>query len=328
MFDTKKKILRWGIIGVGDVTEVKSGPAYQKTEGFEVVAVMRRSPDKVKDYAARHGIKKYYTDADALIHDEGVDAVYIATPPDAHRHYGLKVAAAGKPCCIEKPMAPTYQDSLSIYNAFQEKELPLFIAYYRRSLPRFLQVKQWIDQGEIGEVRHVARYLSKPPGQLDISGAYNWRTDPKVAPGGYFDDLASHDLDLLVFLLGDITEAKGISLNQQGLYAAKDAVVGCWRHNKGITGTGDWNFGSYESVDQVVITGDKGVIRFSVFAENPIVLENASGKQERFIEHPENIQLHHVENMREHLLGNKPHPSTGSSGLHVSWVMGKILGSV
>ena len=120
-----KKLIRWGIIGCGDVTEVKSGPAFNKTEGFEIKAVMRRDEAKVKDYAKRHGVDKYYTDADALIHDEEVDAVYIATPPDSHLNYALKVAEANKPCCIEKPMAPSYAESLQITEAFKKHNTPL-----------------------------------------------------------------------------------------------------------------------------------------------------------------------------------------------------------
>ena len=118
--------LRWGIIGCGDVTEVKSGPAYQKTSGFELKAVMRRNKAKVKDYAQRHGIEKYFTDADALINDPDIDAVYIATPPDSHLFFAQKVAAAEKPCCIEKPMAPSYEESKQILKAFEEKNIPLF----------------------------------------------------------------------------------------------------------------------------------------------------------------------------------------------------------
>lgn len=120
------KLIRWGIIGCGNVTEVKSGPAYQKTEGFEVVAVMRRDAAKAEDYAKRHGISKYYTNADDLINDPKIDAVYIATPPDVHKYYGLKVATAGKICCIEKPLAPNYQDSLTIAEAFATKKIPPF----------------------------------------------------------------------------------------------------------------------------------------------------------------------------------------------------------
>ncbi len=103
--------IRWGIIGCGNVTEVKSGPAFQQTDGFELKAVMRRDHQKAKDYALRHGIPKIYKKAEDLILDDEIDAVYIATPPDSHKYYGLMVAAAGKPCCIEKPMAPNYEDS-------------------------------------------------------------------------------------------------------------------------------------------------------------------------------------------------------------------------
>ena len=320
--------IRWGIIGVGDVTEVKSGPAYQKTDGFDIVAVMRRTPGKAEDYARRHGIKKFYTDADALINDPEVDAVYIATPPDSHKTYGLKVAAAGKPCCIEKPMAPNYSESLAIYEAFQAKQLPLFIAYYRRTLPRFVQIKTWLDNNEIGLVRHINRQLCKAPNEIDLSKQNNWRTDPKVAPGGYFDDLASHDLDLFAFLLGNYQAVKGVSLNQLDLYAAKDAVAACWLHEKGITGSGNWNFGSNDHADRVEIFGSAGKIEFSVFAEAPIVLENQNGRQELFIEHPRHVQMQHVEQMWEHLAGKKTHPSTGETGLHTSWVMDQILENI
>ena len=130
-----KKNICWGIIGCGDVTELKSGPPYYKIEGFELSAVMRRDKEKAADYANRHHVKKYYTNADALINDPDIDAVYIATPPDSHKLFGLKVAAAGKPCCIEKPLAPNYADSLQISQAFEASKTHLFVAYYRRSLP-------------------------------------------------------------------------------------------------------------------------------------------------------------------------------------------------
>ncbi|MGB5419316.1 Gfo/Idh/MocA family protein, partial [Algibacter sp.] len=225
--------MNWGFIGCGSVTEVKSGPAYQQTDGFKVVAVMRRDIEKLNDYAKRHNIEKTYTNADALINDPNIDAVYIATPPDTHKEFALKIAKAGKPCCIEKPLSPSYAESLEIQKAFEEKDIPLFVAYYRRSLPRFLKVKQWLDNHEIGEIRHINWHLSKPASTIDISKTQNWRTDVNVAPAGYFDDLASHGLDLFTYFLGNITNANGISLNQQGLYTAKDAVTASWLHENG-----------------------------------------------------------------------------------------------
>lgn len=319
------KTYNWGIIGCGKVTELKSGPAYQKTEGFSVNAVMRRDIDKAKDYATRHNIPKYYTHADDLINNPEIDAIYIATPPDSHEYYALKVAKAGKICCIEKPMAPTYQACCNINKAFQDKNLPLFVAYYRRSLPRFIKIKSWIENQKIGDIRHISWHLSKPANAIDLSKTYNWRTDASIAPAGYFDDLASHGLDLFTFLLGDILQADGIAINQQGLYTSNDAVTGHWLHKSGITGSGSWNFGTNKREDQVQIYGSEGKINFSVFNEEPIVLAHNNKIESLIIEHPENIQLYHVQNIKKHLLNQSVHPSTGKTAAHTAWVMEKIL---
>ena len=320
-----KKSINWGIIGCGKVTEVKSGPAYQKTEGFQLIAVMRRDYNKAKDYATRHRVSKFYTDADNLINDPEIDAVYIATPPDSHEYYALKVAEVGKICCIEKPMAPSYDACLAINKAFQDKNLPLFVAYYRRSLPRFIQIKTWIENNQIGDIRHINWHLSKPANAIDLSKTYNWRTDAKIAPAGYFDDLASHGLDLFAFLLGNISKAKGIAINQQGLYTAMDAITASWLHKTGVTGSGSWNFGSERRIDEVQIYGSNGKIEFSVFDEQPISLEQNGKTNSLVIEHPENIQLYHVQNIKKHLLNQSVHPSTGESASHVAWVMDEIL---
>jgi len=320
-----KENVRWGIIGCGAVTEVKSGPAYQKTNGFQLAAVMRRDEKLAKDYAKRHEIEKYYSTADDLINDESIDAIYIATPPDTHKLYGLRVAEAGKICCIEKPLAPSYQDSKAILEAFEKAKIPLFVSYYRRSLPRFNKVKELLDKGEIGEVRHINWHFNKPANDVDLSQQYNWRTDNKIALGGYFDDLASHGLDLFSYLVGEYDVVKGIGLNQQDLYSSFDSVSACWTHKNGITGSGSWNFGGFSRQDKVTINGSKGEITFSVFDEDPISICNLTDKKEIYIENPENIQLYHVKNIREQLITGIMHPSNGSTATHTSWVMDQIL---
>lgn len=313
------------MIGCGSVTELKSGPAYQKTEDFELVAVMRRDIAKAEDYAKRHQVPYFYDDADALINHPEIDAIYIATPPDSHEHYALKVAEAGKICCIEKPMAPSYEACLRINAAFEDRKLPLFVAYYRRSLPRFLQVKEWIDQNKIGTIRHIHWNFTKPPNDMDKSKSYNWRTDAEIAPGGYFDDLASHGLDLFVFMLGTVKSASGTSENKQGLYTAKDLVKGQWRHNSGVTGFGSWDFGADKREDVVKIYGNEGNITFSVFGEFPIVLERDEETTSLTIENPEHVQWYHVQNIKAHLSGGIWHSSTGETAMHTAWIMDRIL---
>lgn len=111
--------VRWGLIGCGDVAEVKSGPALYKAEGSALVAVMRRDRTKAEDYARRHNVSRAHTRTEDLIEDPEVDVVYIATPPSSHCDIALKVAAAGKPCLVEKPMAMNHAECLQMVQAFR-----------------------------------------------------------------------------------------------------------------------------------------------------------------------------------------------------------------
>lgn len=202
------------------------------------------------------------------------------------------------------------------------------MAYYRRSLPRFEKIKEWINNKAIGDIRHIEWHLTKAPNKLDLSGKYNWRTDKKVAIGGYFDDLASHGLNLFTHLLGNIETATGYSANQQNLYSAKDAISACWRHKNGITGNGSWNFGCRKNEDRVTIFGSKGEIEFSIFDESPIIITTDAGHQKLMIEHPKHVQLFHVKQMQNDLLGISEHSSKGESAVHTSWVMDKIMATI
>ncbi len=319
-----ERTICWGMIGCGSVTESKSAPAYQNIEGFELIAVMCRHPDKADDYAHRHNISKYYSNALDLIHDPDIDAVYIATPPDSHLEYALMVADAGKICCIEKPMAVCYDDAAKILRAFRSRKLKLFIAYYRRCLPRFLKVKEWLEDGRIGGVRHVSWSFCRPASEQEYK-VYNWRTDSAIAPGGYFDDLASHGLDLIIFLLGDIENAAGFAENQGELYTAKDAIAASWVHANGVTGSGFWNFGCEKAKDRLEIFGDSGTISLSVFKDESSVLESEDLREELYIENPVPVQEPFVQMIADDLCGRTTHVSSGDSGCHTSWVMSKIL---
>lgn len=321
------KNIKWGFIGCGDVTEVKSGPAYQLVEGFSVEAVMRRNAEKLDDYAKRHQIKKTYLDAPLLINDPDIDAVYIATPPDSHLEYALKVAEAGKICCIEKPMAVNYKQSEAIFKAFEAKQLPLYVAYYRRNLDRFLKIQAYIQQGKLGKIHRLDWVYTRAASEQDLSRAYNWRTDKNVAPAGYFDDLACHGLDIFAFLFGAFGSVKGSCANKLGLYTSYDVISAKWTHENGIEGSGVWDFGATNYKDEVNIYGDKGALRFSIFGDTPIRLTQLTGK-EAFLQitNPKHIQLPFVTAMAQNLGGEQVHISTGKTALHTAWVMSAILG--
>lgn len=119
--------VKWGIIGCGDVCEMKNGPGLYKSEHSELVAVMRRNAAAAEDYAKRHNVARWYTNAQQLIDDNVVNAIYIATTPSSHCEYALKVAEAGKVCVVEKPMGSSAMECEQMVAAFKAKGVPLFV---------------------------------------------------------------------------------------------------------------------------------------------------------------------------------------------------------
>jgi predicted dehydrogenase len=318
------KTIRWGMIGCGNVTEVKSGPGLQKATNSALVAVMRRNGALAQDYAARHNVLKWYTDAQALIDDPEVDAVYIATPPNAHKAYTLAVAKAGKPVYVEKPMALNFAECQAMIDACQQANVPLWVAYYRRRLPRFLKVKELIETGAIGAPRTVTvtfyrKWRPAEPHNLP------WRVLPEIAGGGLFVDLAAHTLDYLDYFLGPIQSVQGYATNQAGYYPAEDVVAGSFVFASGVYGTGIWSFSSYTNLDQTEIVGDKGKLTFTSFTTDPIVLTTADGVTEFPIDNPPHIQQPLIQTIVDELNGVGQCPSTGESGARTSWVMDQML---
>jgi predicted dehydrogenase len=320
------RTIRWGIIGCGDVTEVKSGPGFQKARGSSLVAVMRRSGDLARDYALRHGVPRWYDDAEELIADPEVDAVYIATPPNAHQAYTLRCAAAGKPVYVEKPMALSHAECEEMIAACRAAGVPLFVAYYRRALARFLKVKKLLDARAIGEVRFVSVTLHQPPSPDELDPRrLPWRVLPDVAGGGKFVDVGSHMLDMLDFLLGPIRSAQGAASNQAALYPAEDIVTASFLFESGVHGVGAWCFSAHTHLDRTEIVGSDGTIVFSTFDARPVTLTTRAGAQEFAYGYPPHVQQPLIQTVVDALNGSGSCPSTGESGARSSWVMDQLL---
>lgn len=317
--------IRWGIIGVGNVCEVKSGPGFQKAANSELVVVMRRSGDQARDFAARHGVPKWTGDADAVIHDPDVNAIYIATPPGAHLPYTLKAAAAGKPVYVEKPMALNFAECQQMIGACRSAGVPLFVAYYRRALPKFLLIKDLLASGAIGTPRQVIVTHHKPdPPTLDPDNL-PWRYRPERAGGGDFLDTGSHMLDILDFLLGPITTVHGLATNDQGRYPVENKVSAAFAFASGVQGVGSWCSGNDLREDRTEITGTRGRITYDCFGEQPVRLETAEGAQDLTYETPAHIQQPLIQTVVDDLRGEGTCPSTGESGARASWVMDRAL---
>ncbi len=317
------KTIRWGILGVGDVTEVKSGPGFQKARDSALVAVMRRDGAKARDFAQRHNIPRWYNDAEALIQDPEVDAVYIATPPDSHLLYTQRVAAAGKPVFVEKPMARNPAECQQMIDACQQANVPLWVAYYRRRLPRFLKIKALIESGAIGDIRSVSVSYRRTP--LVIDGDLPWRVQPELSGGGLFADIAVHMLDILDFLISPIESARGFAVNQGGRYPAEDSVVGSFRFASGVIGVGLWCFTSADRHDETILIGSKGRLIYPTFDAGWIKLESAEGEQQIVIENPPHMHQALIQSIVDELNGTDTCPSTGESGLRTARIMDDLL---
>lgn len=319
------KKVRWGIVGCGDVTEIKSGPGFQKARDSELTMVMRRNGELARDYARRHGVPRWTDDAAELIGHPEVDAVYIATPPNAHKDHALMCAAAGKPVLVEKPIAPHHEEGAAIVEAFRAAGVPLFVAYYRRAMPHFLKVKQVIDEGAIGTPRtvHISHFES--PVQPGPGGQFNWRVDPAVGGGGIFVDIGCHALDFLDYLFGPVAEVAGFAANRAGLYAAEDLVSAAFTFENGVFGCGEWCFTAHRNFEQTRIVGTGGEVAFSFYAPHPVVVTTTAGVREFAIGFPPHVHQPLIQTVVDHLLGHGECPSTGESGIRATRVIDIVL---
>ena len=315
--------IRWGILGCGDVTEVKSGPAFQKEPFSSVVAVMRRDGAKAADYAKRHGVDRWYNVADDLINDTAVNAVYIATPPGSHCELALKVAAAGKPCYVEKPMARNAADCARMVSAFAAADLPLFVAYYRRGLPHFTEVKSMIANGRYG--RLLSLWYRFSSGHQVSGTPDSWRFQPEISGGGLFWDLGSHALDLFDWWLGPLGSVQGHALKRYEAAPVEALVAMTAVAGDGVSVACEWSFISRENGDNFILEFEHARVSGSVFGTLDLRLETAT-EEPQIIKYPypEHIQSGLISNIVDNLRTGVPAFSTGVSAARTSAVIDQV----
>ncbi|MFY7840308.1 MAG: Gfo/Idh/MocA family protein [Lacibacter sp.] len=320
-------MINWGIIGCGDVTEVKSGPAFNKVPGSKLVAVMRRNAAKAADYAKRHNVPRWYDDATQLINDAEVNAIYIATPPSSHEAYALEAIKAGKPVYVEKPMTLNYAAAQNMAQAANNANVKLVVAHYRRQWPLFQKLKSLLAEKAIADVRLVQlKFYQQPPTAAQLSDEkYMWRFDPAIAGGGLFHDLAPHQLDILYYLFGDAVTVDGVALNQGGFYKVPDLVSGRVVFSNGIVFTGTWCFTAAEACDECEIIGSNGSMRFSFFTDNSITLQRNNETTRFDFERLQHVQQPMIAEVVNYFSGNASNPCTAEEGAEIMRWMDEMV---
>lgn len=309
--------INWGIIGCGNVTEVKSGPAFNKVANSSLVAVMRRDAALAEDYAKRHAVPKWYSNAHDLINDPDINAIYIASPPKQHEEYAIAAMQAGKPVYVEKPMALDLAACRRMEQVSKQTGIKLVVAHYRRALPLFMRLKELIDQQAIGAIRFARISLLQPDQSAMIAKTgNNWRVDPALAGAGLFYDLAPHQLDLLIHFLGKPTSSIGLAVNQAGLYTAEDLVVGVAQLPNQVLFNGTWCFTTPQGKEEDLfeIQGSTGSIRFAVFGHALTIERNGIIETEMF-QAPQHIQQPMIEKIVQYFLGDAENPCSAANAI-------------
>lgn len=326
-----KQTISWGIIGCGEVTEKKSGPAFSKVRHSKLVAVMRRNEEKAADYAKRHNIPKWYSNAEALIHDPEVNAIYIATPPDSHLYYTQLALAAGKPVYVEKPMTLNRMEALQMKQLAELHRDRVVVAHYRRWWPQFIKVKQLLDEGVIGRPISVHLVCTRKPllaAEMERPGV-QWRINPDISGGGLFHDLAPHQLDLLLFWFGETSSVEGHSFNHAKLYKADDVAIASLHFTNGVRAFGYWNFAAPATFteDYCLIEGEKGQIRCSPFWSHSVEGFNETGPFAFTFNPPEHNQIFLIEKVVEFFRGEAENPCSAAQAYQTFAWMDKITGN-
>jgi predicted dehydrogenase len=321
------KTIRWGMIGCGEVAEVKSGPGFYKAENSQLVAVMRRNGALAADFARRHGVARSHDDAEAIIRAPDIDAVYIATLTNSHRDYTVRCAAAGKAVYVEKPMAMDYAECLTMIDACRAAQVPLWVGYYRRALPRFLKVRELVQSGAIGPVRMVVTRMFQrlPAAEQFAGGRVPWRIDPALSGGGFFFEGACHTLDFLDYLFGPVESVRAFAANQAGAYEPEDVVSASLRFASGVHGSAAWCFAADVDEEYNEIVGARGRIRFSTYTPSPIRVSRGETVEEIAVGDPPHVHQPMIQSIVDELNGRGRAESTGESAARTSWVLDEIL---
>ncbi|MDO5570511.1 MAG: Gfo/Idh/MocA family oxidoreductase [Bacteroidales bacterium] len=318
--------IRWGILGCGNVTEKKSGPAFHTLPNCELQAVMRRDKAKACDYAKRHSAKSYYDNYSDLIADKKVDAIYIATPPSTHSFYAIESLKNGKPVYVEKPMAVSVDECLAMVEASLKYNTPLYVAYYRRRMDYFIKIKEVIDSGVIGKI-HQANIKLIKPFKGEFNGIDNWRLNPKISGGGYFVDLASHQLDLLLWYLGEVEDVAGFASNLGSFYQPEDVVNASIKFKSGALANGQWNFIAPDHLEEDLfeIIGEKGRICFSTFKMDKIELYVEDRTEYITSAKPSVVEMPMIDHVTDMILNHKEDKFALKDAVEVTNIINTIL---
>lgn len=202
-------VIRWGIIGLGDIAERNFVPSVAMAANSDLVSVLSRSMEKAKAFAAKHKVARAYDSLEKMLADSALDAVYIASPNGLHAEQTVAAAQAGKHVLCDKPMALTVADAERMIRACDDNKVKLGVAFRNRYHPAHVDTRRHVQAGALGEIQMVKA-------QLFVGGVRGhwkgWRRDPALGGSGSIVGQAVHPVDLLRFVLdSEVTELRCVT---------------------------------------------------------------------------------------------------------------------
>lgn len=316
--------IRWGFLGCGKVVRKKSGEAFRSVPHSTIGAIMRRDIAGAKE-AARHFGAAFWCDTQEKLLAADIDAVYIATPPGLHYEQAMACLKAGKPVYLEKPFARNYTEAKTLTDAFCAAGIPLYVGHYRRALPRFLKIRQLLEEGIIGKAESVDFYLNRVFNPVEAKKS--WLYNPTLSGGGKFFDIAPHTVDIFQFLFGEICSVTSSAIHSGSDCPLEDRVTMDVRTKQTVRGQLQFCCSGTEKGDRMRVTGTKGIMEFSVHGKQDIKVWDHRGVLilDEIVPDPVTVEQPMVQTVVEDLLGTGKCLSRAEDALSTCRVIDLVL---
>lgn len=318
--------IRWGLIGCGDISRQRVAPALRDLENVEFVSVSRKQSEKAAEFAGEFGAKKWYSDWREQLQDDGIDAVYIATPVNLHAEQTIYAAQYGKHVLCEKPMAINVADCEDMLQAARTNGIKLGVAYYRHFYPVILRIKELVRGGAIGKLVLI---------QSNSVNQYNpgpdepryWLMVENESGGGPMMDFGCHRIQVFQNIAGPIKRTCSLTGNILYDRQVEDTATALFQFESGVQGVLSVSHAAKEPQDTLKIFGTEGSLHVENLNRGDLRL--VSGGEETIEHHPPHPNLHHplINDFTETLLEGRDKPGvTGEMGRDVNAVLDEIYG--
>ena len=313
-------MLRWAIVGFGDIAQKGVAPAIKAHPGSELVAICRRDAAKLAAFAKQFEVRKTYTDYAEMLREGGFDAVYVASPVHLHAPQTIGAIESGFHVLVEKPMALNVGQCDCMIEAAERAGLTLGIAFYHRFFLINARVREIVQSGEVGDLIALHGNASSA---FDLSpdDPKIWRLDLAQSGGGPLMDVGSHRLDIFHSLAGPAARVAAFSDRRVLTCDVEDTVSLIVRYASGVQASLScmWSVQSARGDYEVWCTGGHLVVP-AIRGEELIVERDGEAETIR-LSGPGVFDLPLIADFVDAVEKGSPQVLPGSAGLEVQRII-------